>query len=368
MPKHLSLDFLAFVKAVSPEVMESYFASLATDAPPRGWPAINGAALEEFLSRSENAELDGLIRQDFRRMNDLANRGFSFVRDAYERFGINFDPSRTPEELSMRLLLANKEAWDFAWSRYLLLALDSKVSIYSFPASELKFGQPQMDQFQERASKTFLSQAKGSECEVRSFELDSDRIIYVKRGFYVRPLTFWQDKEVQIKCYRPVLEDVVVFDSKSGELLVKASQERERTDYVRLFAHCFAGDMSLGETALRTRVFDLSPVAQNSFSYAGEGPIVRVDLVGVRIKLPFAKRASLQLFSPDIFETLGELPDVSLDMGELALARFRFSITDKSSVKTVTFEVAPPARTDLPESGYTSMINAYLNKQGVRLL
>jgi len=69
-----------------------------------------------------------------------------------------------------------------------------------------------------------------------------------------------------------------------------------------------------------------------------------------------------------VFETLAKMPDISLNMGELSAARFRFLMASGKTTRPVTFEIAPPTRTDLPESTYTNIINAYLKKQHVRRL
>jgi hypothetical protein len=367
LAKHRPLQFDTFVKAVPPDLLERYFGSLSADSAPSGWASLNGAELEKFLSQPENGELDGLIRQDFRRINDMASKGVAILLSAYERFDVPFDHSRTPEHLGLALFLDHPQAWDFAWSRYLLFALDSKVSVYAFPHSELGFGEERVTAFRQGVSHSLVNQAKGAQCDVRTFEHDAHRIIYVRRGYYIRPITFWEGEQVEIRCFRPVLEDVIALEVETGDLVVKAAQEREREDYVRLFAHHFAGDMSLGEQALRTKTFDLSPEAEGTFSYAGEGLVLGVELVGIKIQLPFKRRATLQLNSSDVFETLEELPTLALDMGVLVAARFRFRIGGGKKVQSVTFEVAPPSRTDLPESTSTNLINSYLRRQGVRL-
>lgn len=367
MTKHHPLDFQKFIECVPPDLMVRYFNTLNADHAPSGWAALNGDALEDFLSDPRNSELDGLIRDDLRRFNDLASYAVSILLEAYERFSLDLDLSHRPEHLAMSLFLDNKTAWDFAWSRYLLYALDSKLTVLHFPARELDFGEERVGDFRRQVGEVLKGQAKGEQCDVRSFNFDGQQIVYIERGSYLRTITFWEEEEIQIKCYRPALEDVIALNSESGELLVKAGQERERDDYVRLFAHCFAGDMTLGEEALRSKTFDLDPVANGSFNYQGGGALTGVDLVGVRLKLPFSKRATLDLRSQDIFETLEALPDISLGIGELVSARFRFNFAEGKRVRTVTFEVAPPARTDLPENNYTRLINMYLVEQGVKL-
>jgi hypothetical protein len=58
---------------------------------------------------------------------------------------------------------------------------------------------------------------------------------------------------------------------------------------------------------------------------------------------------------------------MSIDLGEMTAARLRFKVLDNKHQKTVTFDIAPPKRTDLPDSKFAPAINSYLKKQGVRL-
>jgi hypothetical protein len=364
--RHHTLDFRSLVESVWPETLERYFSSLKTENIPSGWAALNGDALESFLAEPQNAELDAVIRQDLRKVNDLAVKGVAILLDSYNRHDITYDLGSKTEELALRAFLDHREVWDFAWARFLLFALDSKISLYSFPTCSLQFAPACLEGFRSAVSNSFLHQAKGPECEVRAFDLDSDKIIYVQRGNYLRTVTRWQAEAVDVLSYRPALEDVLAYDPETNQLTVKAAQEREREDYVRLFAHHFAGDAALGEQALRSRTFDLSPVASGRFNYQGIGSVIGVQLVGVRLKLPFRNRGTLKIDSANVFETLASL-GLSMDVGELVSARFRFDIAEDKLNKRITFEVAPPSRTDLPDNNYTDIINSYLKSQGVRL-
>lgn len=367
MTKHRSLEFDSFVQLVSPAVLERYFNSLNADNAPSGWATLNDDALDQFLDLPENAELAGLIRDDFRKVNDLASTSARLVVESYERYDIDCDLELSPQELAMLLFLDYDEAWDFAWSRYLLMALDTKVSLFYLQAPELQFGLQRIEAFQDAISASLKGQAKGTQCEIRMFEVGAQRIFYVERGTYIRSISYWDGRETQIRCYRPVLEDIIAYEPDTGNLLVKASQESEREDYVRAFAHHFVGDMQLGEDALRSRTFTLDPIVRNTFNYQGEGIILGVDLVGIKVRLPFKERGVLALNSGNIFATLRNLSNMSIDLGEMTSARLRFKVLDNKSQKTVTFDIAPPQRTDLPDSKFAPAINSYLKKQGVRL-
>lgn len=365
MTKLGTLDFNNFVMATHPETLERYFTSLSAENAPTGWATLNGQALEEFIEAAPNAELSAIVKQDFRRVSDLALRGTGLLFSSYDRFKVDFDHTSKPQELALRAFLDHREVWDYAWARFLLCALDSKVSVYQFPPCTPRYEEFQVSMFREALSGSYLKQAKGPECNVAAFPSEEGHIVFVKRGYYVRTASHWNSEAVDILSYRPALEDVLIFDPFSRQLTVKAPQIREREDYVRLFAAHFAGDMTLGEQALNTRTFDLTPIQNGTFNYNGDGRIVRVALVGIRLKLPFKSRGSLKIESDNVFESLKAL-NLSIELGELLAAKFRFFIAEGKDMRRVSFEVAPPSRTDLPESAYSSLINAYLRNQGVR--
>lgn len=368
MAKHRELGFRKFVDSVPPDLLERYFVSLSTQNQPSGWATLNGDELERFLSVPENSELRALVRQDFRRVNDICDRGVSILVDAYTKFKIPFDPEKSSEELALLLFLDHKEAWDFAWARYLLYALDGRVSVFHFEQRELRFGRDRVEGFTRQVKEAFARQAKGAQCGVTVFEDKGQVILYIQRGWYMRTITLWQGEETAILTYRPALEDVIVFEPDSGDLLVKAAQDKERDDYVRAFAFSFAGDPALGEQALKTRTFSLDPIRLETFDYSGNDRIARVGLVGVSIRLPAPKGAVVSVRGANVLDVLSKVEGLSLQSGELVSARFRFYFFGKRRDRTLTFEVAPPSRTDLADTVYTGIINEYLRRQGVRLL
>src|SRR5438552_573690 len=72
MLRHRGLSLGRFVKAIPPDLLERYVARLARSTPqdgnlPQGWELLNGNALTHFLNTNENAEVAGIILEDFQR-------------------------------------------------------------------------------------------------------------------------------------------------------------------------------------------------------------------------------------------------------------------------------------------------------------
>jgi hypothetical protein len=88
----------------------------------------------------EGIRHDGVVLEDFRRINDLCERGMNLVVRACQKFDLHFDPDMTKEEMAMRLFLDHRDAFEFAWSRYLLYSSSSRLSFHEIPADRVQFG------------------------------------------------------------------------------------------------------------------------------------------------------------------------------------------------------------------------------------
>ena len=75
MAKHRTLVLRKFVHGISWELFQRYFDKLLPDREPSAWTFLNEDAMEQFLGDPQNAEVNGVIMEDFRRINDIAGRG-----------------------------------------------------------------------------------------------------------------------------------------------------------------------------------------------------------------------------------------------------------------------------------------------------
>lgn len=368
MPPHQNLDLITFVAAVSPEILERYFAHFDWETKPQGWPVLNGAALQQFLDLPENAQFKGVVLEEFRRMNDVSAGATSYLIRAYHRAGLPIAQDRSTQELAMRLFLEDRHAFQYAWSRYLLFGGSLALSVYPLKASQLKIGKRALAGFEKDIQGWFHANAKGK-CKVQCFEDEGEVVILVSRGKYMRTVAQWAGDEISFYTFRPASEDVLVYERRSGELAIKASLPKERTRYLHAFAKWICRDESLAETAVNARLFSLLPLQYGTFDYGGDGIITGVDLAKVRLILPNARGTEVTIKSPDVKADMAD-PSIGLSLGsgDLTYAKFRFTIAQEGEKPvTVTFEIQPPVRTDLGEKRYADIIEAYLREQEVRL-
>lgn len=373
MLKHGGLSLARFVEAIPPDLLNEYVGRLAQSAPPNatlpgGWQLLNAPALSLYLNVPENAEVAAIILEDFQRVNDIAQDGAGVLVRACIKYKVVLD-SQVPETMAMQLFLNYSEAFEFAWSRYLLYGSTARLSAHPLPLGDLIVKPEQVTRFETGVRAWFASQAKGEQCLVKSFEDTGQSVVLIQHGTYVQTVAFWDRDQVKLTSFRPALEDVLLYEPDTQTLRIKAGLAKDRDEYVRLFAVCMGGNERLAEAALRGEVFSLSPIEQGEFDFNGDGPITKVELRRVRMTVYGVTNLIADFRSPDILQSFGrDLPGFGISSGVLTLARFRFYVHYPGErPTTVTFSVEPPSRTDLAERRYTDLILAYLRQQGIQL-
>ncbi|GEM_PF-5708315 len=366
MPKHRELNFRRFVAAVTPELLTEYVQSLEPEKRPEGWTVLNGDVFQKWLDEPDNAELKGLVEQDFRRINDVCDRGMDVLVDVYQWYEIPLPQDASNEQLALQLFVDQKDAWGHAWSRYLLHSVGSKADHYLLPAQDFDVNEASRDEFQRRTRGLLAERARGNLANVHLYQDGGSLVLYIERSERVRVTARWRGEVVAFESYRPAMEDVMAFDASTGHLQVKASRQDDRSNYVRLFAGCFMGDEAIGENALKSPAFDLEPSRSGRFSFQGDSAIKKVALIGLKLKMPKPRAASVEVRGGDALATLRDL-GISIRAGDLVAVRLRFDFPSKVPPRSVSFGIDPPSKTDLPDTRLSGAINAYLRDQKVKL-
>jgi hypothetical protein len=366
MPKHLGLNLDRFVSAVWPPLLDRYAERLGAQIRPSPWEVLSGPALEHYLTQPENAEAAAIVREDLQRVNDVAQDGMGTLVRACEKYDVQFAPNATPETIAMSLFLDHRDAFDFAWSRYLLYGSPANLSVHPVGLGHLRIGADQLALFRAAIQRWFAEQSKGEQCIVREFQDAGETVILIQHGTYVRTIPFWKDDEVSMASLRPALEDVIVYEPDTSLVRIRAGLPKDRRQYLRLFAACIAGDEALADAA---ETFTLTPLQKGTFDFGGKGPIVGIELRKVRTQLHGATKLVAEFTSPDILNSFRyDLPGLGIASGILTLARFRFHLHfPGEKPTTVTFNIEPPAVTSLAERRYANLIMRYLERQGVKL-
>jgi hypothetical protein len=370
LARHLSLSLEKFIQGIPWNHFQQYFEQHKTKLPLNGWECLNPDALQNFLDEPDNVEVAGNIQEDFLKINDLGMQGMGILVRACKRCNVEILPDELPLQLAMRLFLEHSFAFDFAWSRFLLYNTPNRLSIYPLQhIQDIDFSEPKMKSFKDGVQLWFSEQAKGEQCEVIKYEDRGETVILVRHGSFIRTIPYWDGSEVNLNSYRPALEDLLVYDPTKSELYIKAPYPNERERYLRLFAFCFLDDESIAEQALKDAIFTLTPLQDGTFSFAGGGPILKVELTGVRMKLYGVTNPVIELKAEDVPSAFkNDLGTLTLKSGTLHMARFCFHIKRPGQKPAeISFDIEPPSRTDLTSKKYNQVIEEYLLKQKIKL-
>jgi hypothetical protein len=367
MPTHLGLDYDRFVNAVWPPLLDRYAQRLGVENGPGPWEVFNGPALAHYLAQPENAEVAAVIRHDLQCVNDVALYGMGTLVRACQKYRVDFPPNATPETIAMSLFLDHRDAFDFAWSRYLLYGSPANLSVHPMELGHLRIGADQLASFKGAVQRWFAEQAKGEQCIVREFQDAGETVILIRHGTHVKTIPFWKDDEISMASLRPALEDVIVYEPGTSLVRIRAGLPKDRREYLRLFAACIAGNEALADAD--AEIFTLAPLQKGTFNFGGEGLIVGIELRRVKMKLHGATKLVVEFTSPDVLASFRyDLPGLRIDSGILTLARFRFHIHFPGErPTTVTFNIEPPTITNLAERRYSDLIMRYLERQGVKV-
>lgn len=366
VPKHRDLNLRKFVAQIPPDLMARYLTSLAGDRTPGDWATLNGDALLYWLEEPENDALKGLVDYDFKRVNDIATFGEGPLLEAYRYYRLPLDQNATNEALSLELYLSYPEAWGKVWSRFLMSSLSGKASHYRLPAKAIELSSELCRAFESDVRKGHAARAMGNLAKVHPYDDAGQVLLYVERGQRMRATAHWEGADVSFMAYRPAVEDVLTYSGATGEVKVKATLASDIADYVRLFSRHFLSDDAAGLAAMLQPTFDLEPFQTGTFDYRGGKHFAQVALVGAKFRPRGQARATVLVSSADVLMTL-RMMNISLLSTELLAVRLSFKLPKKALLPSVTFEIAPPVKTDLPDNRYADLINEYLAQNGVRL-
>ena len=367
MPLHRSLTLRKFVESVENSLIERYFTEKLKDVKLPPHIIMNIEAVEKFMGDTRNAVARGLIVQDFRKINDLCEKGSSLIVNAYKKYSIPRDDRLKIQGLAMKLFLDHEEAFDYAYTWYSYYHTSSKVSEHNM-LGDFVLTKKKMDDFLKDTRKWFSDLAKGPECIMMHYDEQDTTVILVEHGSYVRTMAYWKDDKIELISFRPASEDILLYKKKENKLSIKASLQKDREQYIKSFSRLIMGDESLAESKDRDTVYSFEPLRNGKFSWSGTDIIKEIILTEIKIEIPGSTEAVVRIRSKDVLKTLEEdIHNISLDSVKIKCVRFRFTIEIDGKKQPVSFMIEPPDVSDLAQKRHEDIISDYLKKQKVKL-
>jgi hypothetical protein len=368
--KHRGLTLDKLIKLVQWDDVQRYLARLAPEAEGDDWAFINADALRAFLDTPENSDAAGIIMEHFYRINDICWRDGALLVQVARQYHVEYDQDLPDLTFALRLYLDHPDAFEFAWSMYLRIALNAGPCEYRFPAGVLSPTPVEVALLESNLRGWFSNMKKGGQCLVACFPEGDGLLIRITRGARIKTIARWRGFLTEIDSFRPASEDVVWYDPDESRLSVKASLRRDREQYVRAIADIFAGRPELAELAIKEAVFSLTPFQTGEFDYRGDGILSNLRLIEVDLALRGLTTPSLTLRSGNILTTLqDEMPGITLQSGDLTRVKLRADIQTEVErrPREVVFEIAPPGFSNVGEKAYRGALEQYLRRQRVKL-
>ena len=368
MPIHRSLTREKFIKAMDPALMQDYFKKRHPDAALPAHLLMEGKEIDEFVADPRNVQAAGILKEDFRRINDICQKGKNHVVRAYNHFSINRSEDMTLQSLAMNLFLNHPAAFDYAYAWFCYYNTASKLSHHQMPGT-ISLSKEKLGGFLGEIKAWFKDLEKGKECLITHYQEDGVIVILVKHGSYIRTVAYWEEEKVKFHSFRPANEDILLYSKKDKLLSIKASLPKDREQYIKSFSRCLMGDESLAEREDRDAIYTLKPLQNGSFNWNGNKDIKRIILTRVKVQLPGETEPVIELSSNDVRKSLAEdFSEMSLKSVKLICAGFRFFLEIDGKTEKVSFMISPPDVSDLTKKNHAEIIAAYLEEQGVKLI
>jgi len=368
MPRHKSLTLKRFVDSISPDLMERYFEKTFPRYELPYHIIMDTEVIEDFMSDPRNAEAKALIKEDFAKINDICDKGKNHVVRAYRQYGIPLNDKLTLQSLAMRLFLDYPEAFDYAFAWHSYYDSSSKMSHHHLPSDKpenFELTDSKIKSFQSDTKQWFENLAKGTECVITPYNEDGLTVILIKHGSYIRTVAHWKDETIQTISYRPANEDLLLYNREKGMLSIKASLEKDRVEYVRLFSKHLMNDETLAEREDINSIYSLKSIQDGTFSWNGNEIIRRIILTKIKLVLNDNHDTVHEITSQNVLESLKD-SSVKLNGGILTYAKFRFVLDIDGKEQKITFMISPPDVSDLAQKKYADIISDYLKSQGVK--
>lgn len=368
MVKHRGFTEEKFITAVGEDLLSSYFSKI--DVPvPSGIP-LDSKHVESLL-KGLNEDKRNNIEEDFRCMNDVAEKGQDYMERAKREFGITTPDEEPRERTAMRLFLDdNPEVFQMAYDYYLFRTIAANLSHHKFPSGQADCGRKCLDRFRAMIVEHYQKQSRGEDCAVRHRADGDNHILFVARGDFVKTQLEWDEGRVHNHYFRPAKEDILVFHTKNRVLSLKiASRNKDdRTEYIKAFGYHVLGKHAIENEVFEKSLVSLTPIQNGSFDYEGNEYIEWVKLVEVQMRIREKGFLRLKISGPDLIGSMKRMLGLSLVDGELLSAKLSFKLKDDGrSRRPVTVELKPPERTSLNRKRDVTVIEDYLRENDVLL-
>lgn len=301
--------------------------------------AVQGAddtAVTRWLAERAGV-LPAALSDDLERIDQLtSDRGASALIESGARAGVDVcGLGLDPLEAAVHAFLDHGDVFEAAHCRQVVAALRGTTEFAGRAAAEARTPTlAGMQALEAQIGQHFEARARSPHCRIATGR-DGDRIVFtVARGALVRAdealdgdVMVVRDSAMPVYLtertlrYRPQRRDVVVYDSASGQIRIRATDAASVQAYRRAFGHLLHGD---AEWFGNDPVVSLEPLVRLGRAIEEPTPgLAEVRVVGLIVRYPHGDRGTVAIDSDDIWPFLESRMRSSIADGELLEASFR---------------------------------------------
>lgn len=371
MAKHRTISFKLdkFFTAVEGDLLRDYFTKCEIAIPAN--IGGDGKSFADLLEGLQDKGRKAEIEEELQCINDIADQTRDHLEQAIKEFKIPKTEDETPETTAMRVFLhENKEAFSLAFDKYLFVVYSDKLSHHKFPTGTADFRESNMAKFQAAVEQHFKSCGKSKNCNIRNRTEGDKQVLLIARGDFPETHLVFEDKKPDIKSFRPLRDEMLVFDPKNLVLSIniKGRSDEDKNKYIEMFGNTIMGLQEIPKSTFNDSLVTLDPIKGKRFNYDGNAEIEGVKLTEVKAKQKGAGPIRLTVNAPDVSKSFDRY-HLSSESTEFISAKLKFIMKrDGKKSKHIPVEIKPPTHTKLPEKKERKIIENYLRDQGVLLV
>lgn len=365
MPRHRGMTFRKFIAAVAGESINRYFIKIGHPLPDN-MIFSEEAPLQKFMDTLPEEIRSGVL-EDFQTINDITERGMSYIEKAVAQDGIQIYPDDTREQAAMRLFLDHQTTFQKSYDRYLCLTIGATIRPYKLNGTNADFSPQQLEIFKNNVADYYQKCMKGGGCSVRSYNEDNCHYIVVARGDYMKSDMKWENGTTKPIFYRPGKEDILIYDPVNKILRMKTAGKGDdpKKKYIELFGNHILKTVQPASVYTQLMI-SLEPLKNKAF-YDGNDDI-KIKLLELAGGMNGTSRLKIRLGSADLLKSIDEDLELSLTDIDLDAVTLKFTLkTDGVPLQTIPIEITKTSIAGLTKKQGKEIIEDYLKQQNVIL-
>jgi hypothetical protein len=324
------------------------------------------ALVNIFMSPDNNTPVD-LLNALFLVDEMSTPHGMDALLEAAEMEGLRLDPGpdHSPADIAVQVWLLNRDILERKHAEQLILKPRAFEYFQSGAgAAPLRLGvNEQTIRNLERELDVFFEQKnRGRGTRVFHFPRADESWFLVRHGDPFKREDSLVDGDVSSVCYRPLKYDVVVYDSRSGELRINARSVGEKRLYCRQFGKHFFGDENYFPDTRKYTLEPLREYGEDALACGDVEGIESITLTEVHLFWGGVQREVEIRKAVNVFAALSERQRVLPEGALISKAFFKVRFADSRTPRSVVIQL--PNKATYTRDSDAAIVERWLELRG----